>query len=186
MALKSTIHRAELEIADLDRPYYGRHALVIARHPSESAERMMVRLLAFALHAGPTLRFGRGLSTEGEPALWDRDADGRILLWIEIGQPDARLVRRACGRAERVCVYNYGGAAADAWWRQAGPRLRSLANLAVVNLPGPAVRALGQVARRSMRLQVTVQDDQVWLGAGEAALQFALERRKALGSVRTA
>src|SRR5512147_3279852 len=105
MALKSTIFKAELQISDMDRNYYGSHSLTIARHPSETDERMMVRLLAFALHANEGLAFGRGLSTDDEPDLWQRDLTGAIRLWIDVGLPDEKLLRRACGRADEVVVY---------------------------------------------------------------------------------
>ncbi len=121
MALKATIFKVELQVADMDRSYYGDHALTIARHPSETDERMMLRVLAFALHAGPDLAFGKGLSTDDEPDLWQRDLTGAIALWIDVGQPDEKLLRRACGRAREVVVYAYGRGV-DLWWDRArGP-----------------------------------------------------------------
>src|ERR1700686_5331137 len=99
MALKSTIFKAELQVSDLDRDHFATHALRIARHPSETDERMMVRVLAFALHADDALEFGRGLSAENEPDLWQRDLTGAIERWIEVGLPDEREVRKASGRA---------------------------------------------------------------------------------------
>ena len=110
MALSSTICKATLQIADTDRNYYADHALTIARHPSETDERMMMRLLAFALNAHEHLAFGRGLSTD-EPDLWQKDLTGAIVHWIEVGQPDEKSLLRACGRAERVTVYSYGNRA---------------------------------------------------------------------------
>jgi uncharacterized protein YaeQ len=109
MALKATIFKAELSVADIDRGVYRDHALTIARHPSETDERMMVRLLAFALHADERLEFGRGLSAEDEPDLSRRDLTGTLEQWIEVGLPDEREVRKACGRAREVFVYAYGG-----------------------------------------------------------------------------
>src|SRR5690242_13559913 len=111
MALKSTIFKATLAVADLDRGYYAEHALTVARHPSETDERMMVRLLAFALHADERLEFGRGISSDDEPALWLKEYSGEIRLWIEVGLPDERLLRRAAGRADQVVVLAYGGRA---------------------------------------------------------------------------
>ncbi|HNQ57006.1 MAG: YaeQ family protein [Burkholderiales bacterium] len=167
MALKSTVFRAELQVSDLDRHYYAAHALTLARHPSETDERMMVRLLAFALFAGERLEFGRGLSTEDEPALWRKDLTGAVELWIEVGLPDERALRRACGRAERVAVLCYGGRGADLWWAQNRDRLERLRNLAVMLLPAPATQALAALASRSMSLQCTIQDGQAWLTEGE-------------------
>ena len=108
MALKSTIFKAELSIADIDRGYYRNHALTVARHPSETDERMMMRLLAFALHADDALEFGRGLSAEHEPDLWRRDLTGTVEQWIEVGLPEEREIRKACGRAREVHVLAYG------------------------------------------------------------------------------
>ncbi len=118
MALKATIFKADLQIADMDRRYYGDHTLTIARHPSETDERMMVRLLAFAMHADEALSFGRGLSTDDEPDLWRKDLTGTIEIWIDVGLPDEKRVRRACGRARQVFVYSYGGRGAELWWDQ--------------------------------------------------------------------
>src|SRR3982751_4014640 len=118
MATKATVFRAELQVSDMDRHYYATHALTLAQHPSETDERLMVRLLAFALYADERLEFGRGLSSEDEPALWDRARDGEIALWIELGQPDESRVRRACGRARHVVVVNYGGQGSDMWWKK--------------------------------------------------------------------
>ena len=116
MASNATIFKATIQIADMDRHYYENHALTLARHPSETDERMMVRLLAFVLHAHEALSFGRGLSTEGEPALWQKDLTGAIERWIEVGQPEEKTIRRACGRAKQVCIYTYGGRGADQWF----------------------------------------------------------------------
>ena len=123
MALKSTICKAELGIADLDRGHYRDHALTVARHPSETDERMMIRVLAFALHADDDLAFGRGLSADDEPDLWRRDLTGAIEQWIDVGLPDERDVRKACGRAREVSVLAYGGRAVDLWWASARAKL---------------------------------------------------------------
>lgn len=117
MALKSTIFKAELAIADMDRHYYRDHALTLARHPSETDERLMVRLLAFALLADERLEFGKGLSDTDEPDLWQKDLTGAIDTWVEVGLPDERRIVRAAGRAERVVVLAYGGNQASIWWK---------------------------------------------------------------------
>ena len=158
MALKSTICKAELHVADMDRNYYGRHAVVVARHPSETDERMMIRLLAFVLHADNALTFGKGLSTDDEPDLWRRDLTGAIDLWIDVGRPDERRVRKACGRAAQVIVYSYGGSAASIWWGQARGKLERAGNLTVINVPLAASQALAKLAARNMELHCTVHD----------------------------
>src|SRR5881227_3379753 len=140
MALKATIFKPDLSVADIDRGYYRDHALTIARHPSETDERMMVRLLAFALHADERLEFGRGLSTEDEPTLWQRDLTGSIEKWIDVGLPDQREVRKACGRAREVHVLAYGGRAAELWWQGACEKLKRQDRLAVSEVPIEASR----------------------------------------------
>ena len=179
MAPNATICKAVLHIADVDRHYYEDHSLTLARHPSETDERMMVRLLAFARHAHESLSFGRGLSTEDEPALWQKDATGLIEVWIEVGLPDEKAVRQACGRARQVCVYTYGGRAADQWWKQNGATLDRLNNLAVMNLPLEGSRALTGLAQRNMDLHCTIQDGQVLIGDGTNAAQMEVVMWKA-------
>ena len=184
MALKSTILKAELSVADIDRGYYRDHALTIARHPSETDERMMVRLLAFALHADEDLAFGRGLSTDDEPDLWQRDLTGSIERWIDVGLPDEREVRRACGRAREVCVLAYGGRAAELWWQGARGKLEQQDRLVVTEVPIEASRALAQLAGRSMRLQVTIQEGHVYVADGATSVAVELRVRKAVSTAR--
>lgn len=184
MAPNATICKAVLHIADVDRHYYEDHSLTLARHPSETDERMMVRLLAFARHGHEALSFGRGLSTEDEPALWQKDATGLIELWIEVGLPDEKAIRQACGRARQVCVYTYGGRAADQWWKQNGAALDRLNNLAVMNLPFEGSRALAGLAQRNMDLHCTIQDGQVLIGDGTNAAQMEVVMWKAEGRER--
>lgn len=166
MALKAIIFKADLQIADMDRNYYQNHALTLARHPSETDERMMVRLLAFALFASERLEFGRGLSAEDEAALWRRDLTGAIELWIEVGLPDEREIRKACGKASRVVVLSYGGRGAELWWSKNRDKLERLRNLAVITLPSAATQELAALSSRNMQLQCTIQDGQAWLTDG--------------------
>jgi uncharacterized protein YaeQ len=119
MAAKATVFKAELSVSDMDRHYYATHQLTLAMHPSETEERLMVRVLAFALNASERLAMGRGISsTEEEPELWARDLTGAIDLWIEVGQPDEQRLRKACGRAKEVRVYCYSGRSAGVWWQK--------------------------------------------------------------------
>ena len=184
MALKSTICKADLSIADVDRGYYRDHSLTLARHPSETDERMMVRLLAFALHADERLEFGRGLSAENEPDLWQRDLTGAIQRWIEVGLPDEREVRKACGRARAVDILAYGGRAVELWWNGVRARLERQDGLAVTELPLEASRALGQLAARSMRLQITIQEGHLLVVDGSSSISAALRYLKAGQSPR--
>jgi uncharacterized protein YaeQ len=176
MALKSTICKATLQIADMDRGLYATHALTLARHPSETDERMMVRLLAFALHVpaddhSGALVFAGGLSNVDEPDLWLHSLDGRLRHWIEVGQPEERRLARACGRADRVTLYCYSSAALI-WWAGVQNKLARLSNLAVWQLPAPQSQALAGLAARSMQLQVTVQDGQIWVGDATQSIEI--------------
>lgn len=123
MALKATVFKAELQVADMDRHHYGTYNLTLARHPSETDERMMVRVLAFALFADPALGFGKGLCVDDEPDLWQKDLTGVIERWIDVGQPDEKWIRKACGRAREVVVLAYGRAL-EVWWNGTRPRWR--------------------------------------------------------------
>jgi uncharacterized protein YaeQ len=181
MALKSTIFKAELAIADMDRHYYRDHALTLARHPSETDERLMVRLLAFALLAEERLEFGKGLSDTDEPDLWQKDLTGAVETWVEVGLPDERRIVRAAGRANRVVVVAYGGNSANLWWKGVENKLTRLSNLTVLNLSVEASRALAELAQRSMRLQVAIQEGHVLVTSeqGTVDLQPELWRQAA-------
>ncbi len=172
MALKSTICKAELQLADLDRGHFGDYSLTIARHPSENDHRMMVRLLAFALHASETLAFGRGLSAEDEADLQDLDPTGSIERWIDVGLPDEKAIRRACGRAREVVVISYGGRAAEIWWQQTAVKVSGQKNLRVLSLSPEDSEALTSLAQRSMRLQCTIQEGVVWLGGTDQHVEL--------------
>ncbi len=163
MALTATIRKAELQISDMDRGYYATHNLTLAQHPSETDERLMVRLLAFALNAGDRLGFGRGLSTEDEPVLWEHDYTGDILQWIDLGRPDESRLRKASNRSRQVQGVNYGGNASEIWWGKQGKGLARFDNLSVVDLDGAFVELWGQQIQRAMRWSVLIQDGEVQL-----------------------
>jgi uncharacterized protein YaeQ len=173
MALKATIFKADLQIADMDRHYYQDHTLIIARHPSETDERMMIRLLAFILHANEGLLFGKGLSADDEPDLWQKDLTGVIELWVEVGQPDEKRILKACGRAEKVVVYSYSSNS-NIWWNQISSRVERAKNLTVLNLPSTISLALANLAQRNMQLQCTIQDGQIWVTSNGETVQVDL------------
>ncbi len=178
MAPNATIFKATLQIADMDRQYYEDHSVTLARHPSETDERMMVRLLAFVLHAHEALSFGRGLSAEDEPALWQKDLTGAIEVWIEVGLPEERTMRQACRRAQQVFVYTYGGRSADLWRHTNAATLERLRNLTVIDVPLGGSRDLAQLAQRSMQLHCSIQDGQVLMADGMQAVQLELKTIK--------
>jgi uncharacterized protein YaeQ len=175
MALRATIYKADLNVADNDRRYYGSHAVTVARHPSETDERMMVRMLAFALNADDSLAFTKGLSDTDEPDLWRKDLTGAIELWIEVGQPDERRILKACGRAEQVLIYCYGGHASQIWWNGIRDKLTRARNLRVVNLAAESTQALGQLAERTMALDINVQDREVYVTAAAGSVTLVPE-----------
>ncbi len=177
MALKSTIYKVDLQVADMDRNYYQNHALTVARHASETDERVMVRLLAFALYASDALAFGKGISTEDEPTLWEKDLTGAIERWIEVGQPDEREIRRASGRARHVVVVNYSRSA-EPWWQQNRDALSRIDNLTVLRLPVATTQSLAALANRNMQLQCTIQDRLVLMTTEAGAVQVEPERLK--------
>jgi uncharacterized protein YaeQ len=162
MALKSTIFKAELQVADLDRGHFAEYSLTIARHPSETDERMMVRLLAFALYAGPDLSFGKGISTDDEPALWEVDPAGVIRLWIEVGLPDETRLRKASHRSDRAILLTYGARGVDAWWKPMADVLKRYENLEVWRLSAEDTAALAGMAERNMKISCTIQEGTVY------------------------
>lgn len=184
MAIKATVFKVNLQIADMDRHYYQDHALTMARHPSETDERLMVRLLAFALHAGDYLEFGQGMTDDDEADLWQRDLTGAIEVWIDVGLPDERLIRKACGRANQVVVYCYGGRTAEMWFAQNKSQFERQKNLTVINLPPESTAALAGLTQRTMQLQCTIQDGQVWLSDGVQSVEIAREVLKPADDAR--
>ena len=176
MTLSATIHRCTLQVSDLDRGYYQTHQLTIARHPSETDERMMVRVLAFALNADDGLSFTRGLSRDDEPELWQRSLSDEILLWIEIGQPDEKRIKKACSRSDRVVIYCHQHRAATVWWKQIADRIKRFDQLSVFKLPDGISAQLAALAQRNMDLQCTVQDAEIWLSNESDNIHFTLER----------
>jgi len=180
MALKSTVYKAAVQIADMDRGLYADHALTLALHPSETEERLMVRLLAFALQVPAddehgALQQARGLSDSDEPDLWQKDLTGQLVHWIDVGQVDERRLAKACGRADRVTLYAYSNAV-PIWWKALENKVARLRNLEVWQLPAEQSQALGALAQRSMQLQVTVQDGHVWIGNAAGTVEIAPRR----------
>ncbi|UTH76057.1 YaeQ family protein [Chromobacterium sp. IIBBL 290-4] len=163
MALTATIYKANLTLSDMDRGYYATHSLTLAQHPSETLERMMLRIVAFALHASETLSFTRGLSADDEPELWQKNYADEIELWVELGEPDEKRLKKACSRSEQVALYSYGGRASEVWWSQIENKLARLDKLSVFRIDFDALQALAAIAERSMQLTATIQDGQLWL-----------------------
>jgi len=181
MALKATIFKAELQVSDMDRNYFQSHSLTVARHPSETDERMMVRLLAFALNAhvslktNESLQFTKGLSSDDEPDLWLKNLHGDIEQWVEVGLPDERRIRKSCNRANQVTIYAYGERSATVWWKKIENNLARFDNLSIYYLSAEDTAAITGMAGRNMSLQATVQDGDVWFGNESNTLMISPE-----------
>lgn len=160
MALNSTIYKAILEIADMDRHYYKQHKLTIAKHPSETDERLMVRLLTFAMFAEDDLMFGKDISADDEATLYIKDLTGSIKLWIEIGQPDERIIRKACNKANKVILIIYGRSP-ELWWKNNMNTLNLKNNLEIILLKSEETTTLANMADRSMNFTCTIEDGQI-------------------------
>ena len=177
MALSATICKADLNIVDMDRHYYQQHSLTVAQHPSENDERLMIRLLAFALHADEFLSFTKGLSTDDEPDLWQKSLSGEIELWIELGLPSEKRLKKACGRAQQVILYTYGTGSAEQWWKQIQPQVSRFKNLSVRHLDSSITSELASRMRRNLDIQVSIQDSEVTWDSDQKTLSFTPEVR---------
>ncbi|MGJ8596672.1 YaeQ family protein [Sulfitobacter sp.] len=167
MAQKSTIYKVELSVSDMDRHYYETHKLTVAKHPSETDERLMVRLLAFALNANEHLELTKGLSNDDEPDIWQKSLSDELELWVALGLPSEKVVRQSCGKADKVIVYSYGGRTADVWWEKIQSSTTRFDNLSVINLSEESTAELAKLASRSMRLQVNIQDGEIMVSADD-------------------
>lgn len=159
MALRPKIFKVNIQIADMDRHHYMDHLITIAQHPSETDERLMVSILAFALNASDNLTFASGISDPNQADLWDKDHNEHIGLWISVGLPDEKLIRKAVSRAEQVIVYTYGGRTVDVWWNKL--QLKDYQNLRVINLTGQDTRELSTMLARGMKINFTIQEGEI-------------------------
>ncbi len=160
MALNSTIYKADLQISNMDCHYYNQHKLTLAKHPSETDERLMVRLLTFAMYANEALTIGKDINSDGEPALWIKDLTGAMSLWIEIGQPDERIIRKACGRSKQVVLMLYGKNP-ELWWNQNQNLFTVRHNLTVILLSPEDTQSLAKMANRNMNITCTIDEGQI-------------------------
>jgi uncharacterized protein YaeQ len=176
MALKATIYKAQLQIADMDRNVYLNHPVTLARHPSETDERMMIRLLALAMNVQADsdhgqLEMAKGMWDQEEPDLWHKDLTGQVKHWIDVGQPDDKRLLKACPRADKVSVYSFSHST-PVWWKSMESKISRAHNLNVWQIPADQSQALAALAQRGMQLQVTVQDEQVWFSDGDTSVEI--------------
>lgn len=172
MALKSTVYKAHLQIADMNRHYYQDHQLTLARHPSETEKRLMLRVLAFALYASDDLQFTKGLCEDDEPELWQVNPDQTIELWIELGTPDFKRLKKAASRAKQVVLLCYGDNAVGQWWPSLQPQAAQLENLTVIQIQDAQAEALALMAERGMQLSFTCQDDTILVANSETSMEL--------------
>lgn len=180
MSIKATIYKANVQLSDIDRGVYGDHPVTIARHPSETDERLLVRLLAFAINQPAdsnhgSLEFAKDMWEADEPSLWQKDYTGEIVHWIEVGQPDEKRLLRATSRVGRVSVYSFSSST-PIWWKAIEPKLTRARNLSVWQIPSEQSEALALLAQRTMNLDVTVQDGAIWVGDGKHSIEVAPRR----------
>ena len=175
MALKATIFKADISITDMDRNYYHDHNLTIARHPSENDERMMLRIIAFIVNAHEQLQFTKGLSDNEVPDLWQKSFSDEIELWIELGQPSEQRIKKGCNQSQQMMIYAYADRSFEAWWKKEQNKLHTKKNLSVFTLPEALAGALANAVARSMQIQVTVQDGQIWLTIESAETSECIE-----------
>lgn len=167
MAISATIYKAEINIADMDKHYYQRHEFTLAQHPSETALRMMIRLIAFTLNAHEQLTFTKGLSSDSEPDLWQKSLSDEIELWIDLGQPEEKRIRKACGRAKQVIIYTYNHRSAEPWWQQQAQQLARYKNLTIIHIDAENIESLVQ---RTMHLQCNIQDTELYINDDNNAI----------------
>lgn len=172
MALSSTIYKVSINIANMDTHYYQSHDLTVAQHPSENDLRFMIRLIAFMLNASEALSFTKGLSTDDEPDLWQKTLTDEIDLWIDLGQPDEKRIRKACGRARQVVIYTYHDRKAKMWWEQQQKNLERFSNLQVFHINAEGAE---EMVQRSMQLQCNIQDGEVYLNDDNTSLTISVD-----------
>lgn len=168
MAQNATIYKVELSVADMDRHYYESHKLTVAKHPSETDERLMVRIIAFALNAHENLEMTKGLSTDDEPDIWQKSLSGELDVWVSLGLPSEKVIRQSCSKARKVMLYPYGGKPAEIWWDKTKNSVLRFDNLQVMNFSEKDTDALAKLASRSMKLQINIQEGDVMVSANDS------------------
>lgn len=182
MALKATIYKAAINIADMDRQVYLDKTLTLAQHPSETEQRMMLRLLAWIYHADENLSFTKGLCADDEPEVWRRNDHNAVELWIELGLPDEKRLKKACNQAEQVILYAYSERAAKVWWQQNESKLANHKNLSIHFLNDEQLKQLSAMCQRNMQLQATIQDKAIWLSDDHNNTELTFEQWKTTGN----
>jgi len=176
MALRSTIYKVDLHVSDSDRNYYNTHSLTVAQHPSETAERMMVRLVLFALYAQDDLVFTKGLSDVDEPDMWVKDLTGQIQLWLEVGQPDEKRILKASSKSDQVVICAYAGQASKVWWSGIKNKIERAKNVRVICLPQVVTKSFAAWVERGMQLHINIQEGEILISSDKGQESFSVEQ----------
>jgi len=171
MALKPTIFKFGIALSDIDENRYLDLNLTVAQHPSETVERMMVRLLVYCLNVEEGLEFTRGLSDTNEPDLWQRSLDDRILKWIEVGEPATDRLVKASRIAEHVQVYTFNSKS-DVWWRQHGSEIEG-ASVKVFQFEWDEICQLAKLVQRTLQLSVTISGLSAFIAAESGSVEVS-------------
>lgn len=177
MALPSTIYRAAIQLSDTDRGVYETIQTTVAQHPSETAERLVARLLALAIFYELDLSFTKGLSATDEPDIWVMGPDGRPILWVEVGLPEADRIIKASRHAARVSMLACGRALAN-WEQQHLPKLERLANLTVVSIEQTFIASIAAKLERVINWSITVTEGALYLTTGSDTLETNIAIKK--------
>lgn len=177
MALGATMHVFEIRLADADRGVYETLTIRVARHPSETPEFLVTRLLAYCLEYAAGIVFSGGLSTPDEPALSVRDLTGALQHWIEIGAPDADRLHKAMKAAPRVTVYTHRDID-SLLARLAGTRIHRAEALRIRAVERNLLDALVAQLDRRMNFDLAVSEGTLYVSLGEETLTGAIEERR--------
>ena len=172
MAIKATVIKLDLTISDMDRDYYQQHNMTMAQHPSETEQRLILRTIAFTLFAREDLQFTKGLSDDSQPDLWQKNLIDDIELWIDLGQPDEKRIRKACHKAKQVIILSYGDNAASMWWKNVEGKAKSFDNLSVYHINTDQYQSLSQLMQRHLVLNASIQDAELWLSDDQHSLHI--------------
>jgi len=178
VALKPTIFKFKIALSDLDRNYYDALDLTIAQHPSETIERMMVRVLVFCINAQERLEFTKGLSAVEEPDIWLRSLDEQMMLWLDVGEPTVERVKKATRLSPMVKIYSFN-TKSDVWWDQGREKFERL-KASIFRFQWENIQSLAALQQRTMSVSITITGDSAYIAAesGECEVSWvALQTR---------
>jgi uncharacterized protein YaeQ len=163
MALKATVYKAQIAVANLNLHHYSDYSLTLAKHPSETDLRFLIRVLTFGLLSQEDLQFTKGLSTDAEPDMWKINHDGSIEHWVELGLPDERRIRQICGKAHNVSIFTYHGKQAEQWFETIARKLDRFDHLSIIHFNFEDPQILEKFVNKGMKLSLTIEDNEIWL-----------------------